>query len=725
MMIKVRANIFCLFLQLISLAGFSFVSSAQSNAEKRKTFTEAESFNLFDQSELANPLYLLLDKPDNYNIQYKIGTCYLRIDGEKEKAIPFLESAVKHASYDAKVNSFREKRAPLDAYFFLGKAYMINNELDKALSTFEVFKKLTGEVKGKGSMRNESYIDQLIEACKAARSYQDKPIAMSSDLVSPGFSQGSINEDPAVSFDGNSIVYTERRGMVNAILYSKKIRGKWQPPIEITSQIKAGDDCSSCSLNKDGTLLFLYKTDNYDGNIYTSEYIDGSWTVIKKLNRNINTKYYESHASISADGKKLYFTSNREGGEGGLDIYVSEKDGTGDWGPAKNLGPGVNTIYNEDTPFITANDSILYFSSEGYNSTGGYDIYRSRLSEKGWSQPENLGFPINSTDDDRFFQPFNNDENGFYSMTTGYKNREIFYITLSAPKLNRIFELTGKYGLKDTVLTFSEKHSIYLIDKDSGDTLNARHPDSKTGRYNFMTVPGRLRLVYTCPGYNTQWIDTTITMDNPSRIINLADIVLDKNPREKIDLSKIPGVSEVDTSILIKNLNVKDVTSNDMLDTTILYYTVQVMALYHPVDISYFKYVSDIKVFYNGADLFYRYTTGIFNIKNDAYNHLNELIDKGYPDDLFVKKVTRATKEKQIPEQKYYTIQLSASPNRTDIGRTFPGLSGVREVEEIDGFHYFYGQYTSAEEARTVLNRPQLARFSGAFIREIKVIVKK
>jgi tetratricopeptide (TPR) repeat protein len=270
MMIKVRANIFCRVLQLISLAGFSFVSSAQSNAEKRKTFTEAESFSLFDQSELANPLYLLLDKPDNYNIQYKIGTCYLRIDGEKEKAIPFLESAVKHASYDAKVTSFREKRAPLDAYFFLGKAYMINNQLDKALSTFEVFKKITGEVKEKESMRNASYIDQLIEACKTARSYQDKPIAMSSDLVSPGFSQGSINEDPAVSFDGNSIVYTERRGMVNAILYSKKLRGKWQPPIEITSQIKAGDDCSSCSLNKDGTLLFLYKTDNYDGNIYTS-----------------------------------------------------------------------------------------------------------------------------------------------------------------------------------------------------------------------------------------------------------------------------------------------------------------------------------------------------------------------------------------------------------------------------------------------------------------------
>ncbi len=124
-------------------------------------------------------------------------------------------------------------------------------------------------------------------------------------------------------------------------------------------------------------MLFLYKTDNFDGNIYSSEYVDGTWTPIKKLNKNINTKYYESHASVSANGKKLYFTSNRDGGQGGLDIYLSEKDASGDWGPAINLGSTVNTKYNEDTPFITINDSLLYFSSEGHKGMGGYDIFRS------------------------------------------------------------------------------------------------------------------------------------------------------------------------------------------------------------------------------------------------------------------------------------------------------------------------------------------------------------
>ena len=726
-MIKVRVKILSIFLQLISLVVFTFSASAQSNAGMRKIFTQAESYSLFDENELANPLYLLLEKPDNYNILYKIGACYLNIPGEKEKAIPYLEQAVKHTSYEAKTASFREKRAPLDSYFFLGKAYMINNELDKAMSTFELFKKLAQETEEKGGMKNLPFIDKQIEACKVARTYEETPSRISKKLLSSNFSQGSFNENPAVSFDGNTIVYTERRGIVNAIMYSRKIRGKWQPPVEITSQLKAGEDCSSCSLNRDGTLLFLYKTENFDGNIYSAENVNGTWTPIKKLNKNINTKFYESHAAISADGRKLYFTSNREGGIGALDIYISEKDPSGDWGPAINLGSKINTVFNEDTPFVTLNDSLLYFSSEGHSGMGGYDIFRSKGEGSAWEDPENLGFPVNSTDDDRFFQPFNNDENGFYSMNTAYKKREIFYITLSKPELNKVFEMTGHYSLKDTVVEYNQEDLIYLIDKTSGDTLDTGYPDSKTGKYSFLVAPGNFRIVYTFPGYFNQSIDTTILLSNPSKIINLPDVILDKTMSgayEKLDLSNIPVVSKIDSSILIKNLKVQDVTDNDMLDTTILYYTVQVMALYNPVDISYFKYVSDIKVLYNDADLFYRYITGYFDKKDDAYTHLHELIGKGYPDDLFVKKVSRISNEKQIPEKRYYTIQLKATKTRVDIKSVFAGINGIREVEEIDGYHYFYGQYTSQVEARSVLQRSLLTKFKDAFVREIRLIVK-
>jgi hypothetical protein len=168
------------------------------------------------------------------------------------------------------------------------------------------------------------------------------------------------------------------------------------------------------------------------------------------------------------------------------------------------------------------------------------------------------------------------------------------------------------------------------------------------------------------------------------------------------------------------------VTANDMLDTTILYYTVQVMALYNPVDISYFRYVSDIRVIYNESDLFYRYTTGIFKIKNDAYAHKADLINKGYPDDLFVKKVMRMTGEKPVASQKYYAIQLKALKTPADMKIVFAGLKGVKETKEVDGmYHYLYGRYTSAEEANAVMKRKEIRAFEDAFVREIRILNKK
>jgi hypothetical protein len=731
-MIIFRTRTFSLLLQLIFLVILPVAAFSQSKTEMRKIFAEAESCNLFEEYELANPLYLLLDKPEDFNIQYKIGTCYLNIPGEKGKAISYLESAVKHSDYEAKTSSFKEKRAPLDAYFSLGKAYMINNQLDNAINTFETFKKLALAAKEKGSMKNLGYVDQEIMACNDAINYRKNPVTLSKKKLGKGFSQGSINENPAVSFDGNTIVYTERRGVNNAIMWSRKTDGKWQMPVEINVQLKCGEDCSSSSLNYDGTLLFLYKTDNYDGNIFTSEFINGAWTPIKKLNRNINTKYYESHASVSADGKKLYFTSNREGGSGGLDIYVSEKDATGDWGPATNLGNTINTAFNEDTPFITLNDSLIYFSSEGHSSMGGFDVFRSRRSGNGWSAVENMGYPVNSTDDDKFFQPFNNGENGYYSMSTGYKRMEIFYITFSNSKNNPLFEITGKYGLRDTTMTYDESNMIYLLDRRSGDTLETLIPEKDSGRYRFVTDTGMFKLVYTGPGFIPRSADTSAYRSNSSMTIDMGEVILDRVPLhvqtvvyEKLDLSNIPEVSSIDSSILIKNLRVYDVTDNDVQDTSILYYTVQVMALYNPVDVSYFRYVSDIRVFYNDNDLFYRYTTGVFKVKDDAYAHKNELLAKGYPDDLFIKKVTRMSHEKAVKTREYFTIQLKASKTPIDINSSFQGLKGVREIKESDGsYHYFYGRYTSSEEARSALGREQFKEFADAFVREISLLVK-
>jgi hypothetical protein len=638
-------------LQILILVLFSVIATAQSPSELKKIFAQAESYYLYEEYDLANQLYILLETPGNLNIKYKIGTCYLNISGEKEKAIPYLEAAVKNASYDAKPELLKEQRAPLDAFFYLAKAYMVNNELDKGLNTLQTFSKLARETQGKGGMKNLEYIDQLIQACKNAIMFQNTPVEISKKALGSEFSQGSMNENPAISYDGNTIAYTERRGLVNVIYYSKKERGKWQAPIEITPRINAGEDCSTCSLNKDGTLLFLYKKDNYDGNIYTSEFINGDWTPIKKLNKNINTKFYDSHAAVSYDGKRLYFTSNRDGGQGGLDIYVSEKESSGDWGPAVNLGTTINTMYNEDTPFITENDSVLYFCSEGHSGMGGFDNFRSVRLGTSWKTPQNLGSPINTTDDDKFFQPFNNGKNAFYSMTTDYKKKDIFYLGLGNVKVNQNLEIRGKFSLQDASITFDDKYSIHLLNKESGDTIDVGYPNKYTGLYSFNVNPGLFKLIYVGYGYLTQTIDTAIIPDNPELAITI-DVTLKKdtsvidipNPPivyEKINLKDIPVVSAIDSSILIKNMNVNDLNDSNVKESDVLYYTVQVMALYNPVDISYFKRITDMKVMFNDADKFYRYMTGKCTTRDEAAALRLELIRKGYPEEIFIKKISK------------------------------------------------------------------------------------
>ncbi|MBN1387267.1 MAG: PD40 domain-containing protein [Bacteroidales bacterium] len=618
------------------------------NDDLRDIYLEAESHYLFGEYELANPLYLILDDymADNANIKFKIGNCFLHIPDEKTKAIPYLEEAVENASYYANPGSFRETRAPLEAYFALASAYRINYEFEKAMETYARLKELMSD---REMLENADFIDQQMSACRTAMTFLEKPVEFNKQNLGPGINLGSVNINPAVSGNGNTLVYTEKRGLENTIYFIRKNGGEWGEPVDITAQLGGETDCASNSLNIDGTELYLYKNDDFDGNIYMSSFENGKWSEIKKLNRNINTRFYESHACVSPDGSKLYFTSNRDGGEGGLDIYVAEKNSRGEWGEAKNIGPVINTPFNEDTPFITMNGSALYFSSEGHVNMGGYDIFSSRQVGGVWSSPSNEGYPLNTPDDDLFLNPVNNGQNAYYSMVKGYKEKDLFYLELDKKQSLPTFEIKGTLSLRDTTIEFNDDYRIILYSITEEDTIDIGYPNKSTGLYSFIVKPDEYLLTYEGLAYLSVTEKVTILHDHPSKeeIINITlepdpDYVAEKV--RKIDFTKVQVIDAIDSSILVTDVIVRDVSDSDSSNTEVLYYTVQLMALYNPVDVSFFEY-ADVTVVYNEDDKFYRYTTGRFDAKEEAYRRRDELIRLGYPDDLWVKTVIRRSNQ--------------------------------------------------------------------------------
>jgi outer membrane protein OmpA-like peptidoglycan-associated protein/tetratricopeptide (TPR) repeat protein len=391
-----------------------FTSYSQQYQEVLKTiFLDAEFF-LMDESyaDALVEYQKLLPRgyENNANINYRIGVCYLNMPGEKAKGIPYLEKAVTNVTSKYQEGIFKETRAPYDAWLYLGNGYRITNQLDKAVQAYQKYKELLKNEKSEMS----KYADQQIVACNNAKKAQENPVYVIQnnlgDIINTSFS----DFNPVVSADENVMVFMTALKFYNALKYAKKVDGKWTEPINITPEIQSDGNQYANSLSKDGTQLFLNIEDNFNSDIMFSKYQNGRWDKSELLNKNINTKFWESHASISPDGESLFFTSNKKDGFGEMDLYVARKGANGDWGEAQNLGPALNTELNEDHPFLSEDGKVLYFASQGHFNIGGYDIFKSeQIADGSWAKPINLGYPLNTTDDDLFFFPSGNGKYGY------------------------------------------------------------------------------------------------------------------------------------------------------------------------------------------------------------------------------------------------------------------------------------------------------------------------
>lgn len=320
---------------------------------------------------------------------------------------------------------------------------------------------------------------------------------------------------PVVTPEEESVIFTYRGkesmgGLVNSmnkpdpngdynedIFISKKVNGVWQKPSRLAELNTVGND-AAIALSPDGKQLFLFKAEGDNGDIYVSKRENGKYGPAEKLSGEVNSNYWEGSLSVSTDQKKLYFASNRPGGLGGKDLYVATKNADGSWGNVKNLGNKINTPFDEEAPFISPDSRVLIFSSEGHNSIGDFDLFISNLNttDSSWQAPKNLGYPINTTDDDLFYFLSPDGKRGYFSSARngGSGDQDIYIVdSVSASTKSYVTIIKGKVtenGLPyETEISVTEageakSYGVYKSNAESGNYV-VNLPSGKQYKVSF------------------------------------------------------------------------------------------------------------------------------------------------------------------------------------------------------------------------------------------------
>lgn len=434
-----------------------------------------EANKLFDMEDyyFAHELYRELHPVDTNNTELnaKIGICLYNMYNRRGEARKFLESAVK--------NDYTE------AFFYLALIKHRNEDFDGALNLINNYKEKSDRRKSVNEI--EHYTNWMENAI---RSYAN-PIAL--EIKNLGSNVNSEFQDYAPIIDNrkNILYFTSRRqvnegdgkdlsGQFYENIYSIQMPFTGHANL-LEKPVNSGNNDAAVSLSTAGDIMLIYRTNRQltGGDLYITEVINGKWSEPSKLSDKINSNHQEASAAYSNDENILYFSSNRPEGFGGRDIYRVKKLPNGEWSLPQNLGPLVNTPYNEDAPFINSFGE-LFFSSEGHSSIGGYDIFRTEKTDFGWSAPVNLGYPINTSRDDIYYSISSDGSTAYFSSDRkgGLGAQDIFIVELS---VNPTVVVKGIITTESEEIPKSAK--ITVLNSDRNLIEGVYTANSSTGRF--------------------------------------------------------------------------------------------------------------------------------------------------------------------------------------------------------------------------------------------------
>jgi outer membrane protein OmpA-like peptidoglycan-associated protein len=454
---------------------------------------------------LARPLFLEMYNRDttNMNLAFKTGVCYLNSKKYRPQAIPYLGKAVAAATADYNESSHKEKNAPLIAYKFLGDALHLNYQFDKAIEAYKKYITVSEENK-ETDKEMLAETKRKIEMCITAKRLVAAPVKVKIQNLGAVVNSAYADYSPVLSADQNSLYFTSRRpttrgsqkdtdgNFMEDIFMSTKTKNGWSNLKNIGTPVNTEWNEATVGISPDGQTILIYRDDKGDGNIYSTTLDGETWSTPEKLNGNINSKYWEPSAFFSADGNTLYFTSDRPGGYGKRDLYISKRKPEGDWEQAVNMGPNINTAFDEDAPFIHADGVTLSFSSNGHSTMGGFDIFTSLCSDEGiWSQPVNVGYPINTPDDDIFYVISPDGLKAYFTSFRegGAGEKDNYLITFLDRKEVPLTLMKGI--VKDKLGTPAKKVRITVTDNETEQVVGIYNTNSKTGQFLFILTPGK------------------------------------------------------------------------------------------------------------------------------------------------------------------------------------------------------------------------------------------
>jgi tetratricopeptide (TPR) repeat protein len=488
--------------RLLLVFGLVFSLASQSQP-KGFTFVEDGDEHFRHRNFLsAIPIYdrELKNDPENLKVRYRLGLCYLNTRVNRQQAVSLLEEVA------------RDPDVGEDVFIHLGKAYLLSNRLDEAILTFEKFASL--------KPRRADEVEHYLEQCQNALEMMTDPVNVSFQNLGKEINSSEPDYYPFIDKDEMTLVFTTRRkenfggkkieidGYRSSDVYQSTMHnGHWTEAKNIGRNINGILDEQVVGMRPDGLEMYVYldHIEKY-GDLYVAGRNDLSsdFSRPKRCDAIINEEI-ESSGCMTEDGNLMIF-ARRDKLNDNSDLYISHRLPNGKWGIPQLLPDVINTAYNEDMPYLSYDGKTLYFASEGHSSMGGYDLFKTTWDQEAntFSKPENLGYPINSTDDDRSICVTRDNKLAYVSSfrEEGFGDLDIYRVKFDDTEPVSVI-YTGNFILGDSAAAKHVKHyDVRITVTDTRSNAEYRYiPQSKTGRYVMALPAGTYKLVTYSKGY--------------------------------------------------------------------------------------------------------------------------------------------------------------------------------------------------------------------------------